>query len=157
MCVLFLPCRLPAARLIASLDAHRCADNTQNTSFTFAACFLLVKSHHLPRQALDAAALYRKVDQWRFYIIPQAISQSMRSAAIRPLISRRWRATLSCSCPQMRSGQRQTKRNETKRKYPLSFPFSASVFFSLSVAVFGKTEQTHDQLCQDRLRLYTHL
>ena len=79
----------------------------------------LVKSHHLPRQALDAAALYRKVDQWRFYIIPQAISQSMRSAAIRPLISRRWRATLSCSCPQMRSGQRnETKRNETKRNTP---------------------------------------
>jgi hypothetical protein len=26
-----------------------------------------VKSHHLPRQALDAAALYRKVDQWRIY------------------------------------------------------------------------------------------
>ena len=150
MCVLFLPCRLPAARLIASLDAHRCADNTQNTSFTFAACFLLVKSHHLPRQALDAAALYRKVDQWRFYIIPQAISQSMRSAAIRPLISRRWRATLSCSCPQMRSGQKQTKRNT------LSFSFSASVFFSLSVAFFVKTEQTHAQPCQDGVRLYTH-
>ena len=50
---------------------------------------------------------------------------------------------------------RSEKRNETKRNEtpPL---FLCFVFLSLSVAFFVKTEQTHDQPCQDGRRLYTH-